>query len=56
MDREVFTAFNCFVCGRLCPWPSYIPLRWGAKTYDDFMSQYGLVCPECVKTRNAVKQ
>lgn len=53
MENETFTAFNCFVCGGLYPWPNYIPLRYGARTYDDFLSQYALVCPTCVEKKKA---
>lgn len=52
IDNATYTAFNCFVCKGLYPWPIYIPLRMGAKTYDDFLQQYGLVCPTCVKAKH----
>lgn len=51
LGRDTETAFNCFVCGGLYPWPHYIPLRMGKLTYDDFTQTYGLVCPICVKAK-----
>ena len=51
MESEAFTAFECFCCKKVFPWPVYIPLQHGAKTYDDFLQSYGLVCPLCVKNK-----
>lgn len=53
---DEITAFNCFACGGLYPWPNYIPLRYGARTYDDFLQTYALICPTCVEKKKAEKK